>query len=96
MLADSRSGAIPLGPVDLTSIPGLTDALNGLTEDMMSFIVAVPKAGFDLKRYQGHIEAYNEKLDAAKRSWYVMAPYACRQVRCYYSSLFHAPYKIPG
>jgi putative protease len=43
----------------------------------------------------GHIEAYNARLDAAKRSWYVMSPYACRQVRCYYPSLFHAPYKIP-
>lgn len=44
---------------------------------------------------QGQIGSYKERLESAKKSWYVMSPHACRQSRCYYSPLFHAPYKIP-
>ncbi len=58
MLAESQSAALQFPAADLETIPGLVDALNGLTvgvEDMLSW---VPQKGFDLKRYESHIQAH--------------------------------------
>jgi len=50
MLAESRSANLQLPQVDLDSMPGLVDALNGLS--------AGPRDHFDLKRYERHIQAH--------------------------------------
>jgi len=58
MLAESRSADLPLGAVDLTGIPGLLDALNGLTAGLDVAFAATSRDEFDLKRYEGHIQAH--------------------------------------
>ena len=46
------------GPADLGCMPGLVDALNSLTSGpAISFVLSHPK-GFDLKRYERHIQAH--------------------------------------
>lgn len=58
ILAESRSGNLELPVADLSVVPGLEQALNGLTVDLAKLIPWVPQEGFDLKRYQGHIQAH--------------------------------------
>jgi hypothetical protein len=61
MLAQCRSGPLPLDAPDLASVPGLIDALNGLTTGTEVSIPVELKGKFDLNRYQKHINSY---LDA--------------------------------
>jgi hypothetical protein len=58
MLAESRSGVIDVPGADLASIPGLAEALNGLSAEAGEVFVWQPRKGFDLARYQSHIEAH--------------------------------------
>ncbi len=58
MLAESRSEALSLPAAELSSVPGLQDALNSLTVDLADLIRWVPQEGFDLKRYESHIQAH--------------------------------------
>lgn len=58
MLADSRSADLPLGMADLNSIPGLVDALNGLTAGIDEGLAIEASDEFDLKRYENHIQAH--------------------------------------
>ena len=58
MLAESRSSDLPLAPVDLDAMPGLVDALNGLTTGLEADFAVAPRDQFDLKRYERHIQAH--------------------------------------
>ncbi len=58
MLAESRSENLQMPVADLSAVPGLEQALNGLTVDLAELVPWVPQEGFDLKRYQGHIQAH--------------------------------------
>jgi len=58
MLAESRSPHLYAMPADLAAIPGLVDALNGLVTEAAEAVPWQPGTGFDLKRYQSHIEAH--------------------------------------
>jgi len=58
MLVESRSDTLPLGAADLDSVPGLIDALNGLTGGLDERIIAESREGFDLNRYEAHIQAH--------------------------------------
>ena len=58
MLAESRSPHLDAMPADLSAIPGLVDALNGLVVGTDEAIPWQPGTGFDLRRYQSHVEAH--------------------------------------
>ena len=58
MLAESRSDTLPLKAFDLDAVPGLLDALNGLTTDMDVGFEVRGHNDFDLKRYETHIQAH--------------------------------------
>ena len=58
MLAECSSGALSLPAAELSSIPGLTDALNGLVIGASEAFPWKPDKGFDLKRYESHIQAH--------------------------------------
>ena len=59
MLAQTRSLALDVpGVSDLNSFPGLADALDSLTAGVPAFTQWQPSEGFDLKRYQSHIETH--------------------------------------
>lgn len=58
MLAESRSGTLILPAAELSSIPGLTDALNSLVIGTGEAFPWKPNKGFDLKRYESHIQAH--------------------------------------
>ncbi|MFH1716935.1 MAG: hypothetical protein ABIF19_06255 [Planctomycetota bacterium] len=58
MLAESRSADLPLGAVDLTTVPGLLDAPNGLTAGLDVAFAAASRDEFDLKHYEMHIKAH--------------------------------------
>jgi len=58
MLAESRSDALPLPPADIESIPGLMDALNGLTAGLNTPFATESNNEFDLQRYERHIQAH--------------------------------------
>jgi len=58
MLAESRSAHLDSMPADLGVIPGLLDALNGLVMGSTEAVVWRPSSGFNLKRYQSHVEAH--------------------------------------
>ena len=58
MLAESRSAALPLLPVDLNSVPGLLDALNSLTAGLDADFVIESRDQFDLRRYEKHIQGH--------------------------------------
>ena len=62
MLADSRSATLPLPSVDLKSMPGLVDALNGLTAGLDTTYATESREQFDLKRYETHIEAHIQRF----------------------------------
>ncbi len=58
MLAQCRSEPLTFEAPDLNSVPGLIDALNGLTTGIKVPISAELKGKFDLNRYQRHIKSY--------------------------------------
>ena len=58
MLAECRSGALALPAAELSSMPGLTDALNGLVTGACEDLPWKPDKGYDLKRYESHIQAH--------------------------------------
>ncbi len=58
MLAQCRSEPLALEAPDLNSVPGLIDALNGLTTGAEVSIPGELKGKFDLNRYQRHIKSY--------------------------------------
>jgi predicted RNA-binding Zn-ribbon protein involved in translation (DUF1610 family) len=63
MLAESRSGPVSPPPADLEAIPGLLDALNGLTVgvDVAAWLPLCK--GFDLNRYQRHVQGYLSEVE---------------------------------
>jgi len=58
MLAENSSADLPLAPVDLDAMPGLVDALNGLTAGLEADVAVAHRDHFDLKRYERHIQAH--------------------------------------
>jgi hypothetical protein len=58
MLAESRSADLPLWGADLNAVPGLIEALNGLTEELKTDVAVELHDEFDLNRYQEHIQAH--------------------------------------
>jgi len=62
MLAESRSPHLDATPADLDAIPGLMDALNGLVLGTGETVPWQPGTGFDLRRYQSHVEAHIRDL----------------------------------
>jgi hypothetical protein len=58
MLAESRSDTLPLKAFDLDAVPGLLDALNGLTTDLDVGFEVRGRDDFDLRRYETHIQAH--------------------------------------
>ena len=62
MLAECRSSPVDMQCINLSSVPGLEDALNNLTSQIAETPTWIPGESFDLKRYQGHIEAHIEDI----------------------------------
>ena len=59
MLAESRSPVLEMsGATDLTAVPGLVEALNGLTSGPAAGIVFQRGSDFDLERHESHLEAH--------------------------------------
>ena len=58
MLAECRSEALTLEAPHLTSVPGLVDALNGLTAGLEVSATLELRDKFDLGRYQVHIRSH--------------------------------------
>jgi len=58
LLAESRSDVIQPPPADLESMPTLAEALNALTQGLEPSLSLQPSDGFNLKRYQSHIQAH--------------------------------------
>ena len=58
MLAECRSDTLPLQAVDLDSVPGLLEALNGLSAGIAESFEIESRNEFNLKRYEQHIQAY--------------------------------------
>lgn len=58
MLAETRSGTVQPEPVALESVPGLLEALNALTQGLVSPVALPRNEGFSLSRYQTHIQAH--------------------------------------
>jgi DNA-directed RNA polymerase subunit RPC12/RpoP len=58
MLAESRSPHLDVMPADLAAIPDLMEALSGLVWGTNEAVPWQPGTGFDLKRYQSHVEAH--------------------------------------
>lgn len=58
MLAECRSEPLALGASDLRSVPGLIDALNGLTGGLEASVALGLREKFDLGRYQAHISSH--------------------------------------
>lgn len=57
MLAESRSSDLPLAIADLSDMPGLVEALNSLTASLEADFAVQRVNGFDLRRYESHIQA---------------------------------------
>ena len=58
MLVENRSETLTLESGDLSSVPGLIDALNSLTQGMDEKVLVALKARFDLAKYQDHIKLH--------------------------------------
>jgi hypothetical protein len=58
MLAECRSGVLALPGADLEDVPGLAEALNGLTAGAAPSLAAWLPSEFDLARYESHIQAH--------------------------------------
>jgi len=65
MLAESRSGDLPLDHADLGSVPGLVDALNALTAGMDEAIAVEAREEFNLKAYESHVRAHIQDFPAS-------------------------------
>ena len=62
-LADiNRSGSLETEPADLGSVPGLIQALDDLTAGADIDFRYEGRSGFDLARYQNHIEAHIQTI----------------------------------
>lgn len=57
MLAECRSNPLTLNATDLTSVPGLTAALDALTGGLEQVMRPELREGFDLSRYQEHVNS---------------------------------------
>ena len=57
MLSENRSRPLDMTAIELNDVPGLVEALNGLTDYPAEALPYQPAQGFDLKRYQGHLQA---------------------------------------
>ena len=55
MLAESRSGDLPLEQADLSGVPGLLDALNALATGLDDSLAVEYREQFDLNRYESHV-----------------------------------------
>lgn len=55
---ENRSAPLKTREWDLAAAPGLVDALNGLVEGVESFAWRPATGGFDLGRYQRHLQAH--------------------------------------
>jgi hypothetical protein len=62
MLADCRSPELTLGMADLGGVPGLIEALNGLTVDLGPPFEIESRDEFNLKHYEEHIQAYIQDI----------------------------------
>ena len=60
MLAQCRSDPLPLDAPDLSSVPGLAEALSSLTGGLEVPLPPELKGKFDIDRYQTHITSYLE------------------------------------
>ena len=60
MLAQCRPKPLPLDAPDLSSVPGLMEALSGLTGGLEVPLPPELKGKFDLDRYQAHITSHLE------------------------------------
>jgi hypothetical protein len=58
MLAESRSRAADVPCADLAAVPSLAEALNSLIGGTTEALRWQPSGGFDLKRYESHIQAH--------------------------------------
>jgi hypothetical protein len=58
MLAECRSANLPLQGIDLSAIPGLTEALSSLTSGIIESFEIESKDEFNLKCYEEHIQAH--------------------------------------
>ena len=58
LVAENRSETIDPAPIDLEAIPGLVEALNGLSVGPEIRVLLPLCKGFDLRRYQRHVEAH--------------------------------------
>jgi len=67
MLAESRYPSLSLQSVDLDSVPGLLDALNGLTAGLDAGIEVQGRDEFDLNRYESHIQDHIHDFPLALR-----------------------------
>ena len=67
MLAESRSPSLSPQSVDLDSVPGLLDALNGLTAGLDAGIEVQGRDEFDLNRYESHIQGHIQDFPLALR-----------------------------
>jgi hypothetical protein len=65
MLAESRSAGLALASAELSSVPGLVDALNGLTAGLADRIAVEGRDEFDLKRYESHIRAHIQDVPSS-------------------------------
>ena len=57
MLAECKSDTLPLQAVDLDSVPGLLEALNGLSGGIAENFEIESRDEFNLKHYEQHIQA---------------------------------------
>ena len=62
MLAESRSRNLQVPGADLSSIPGLAEALDGLVGGHVPAEQWQPRQGFELRRYESHIEAHIQDI----------------------------------
>jgi len=58
MLAEGRSAHVELQPAELDGAGGLMEALNNMTAEVLEAHTPPSKAGFDLSRYEKHIQAH--------------------------------------
>ncbi|MFC1766583.1 hypothetical protein ACFL6U_31460, partial [Planctomycetota bacterium] len=58
MLAESRSSPVSPGAIDIATVPGLTEALEGLVGNLSMLSTVESKERFDLKSYQDHILSF--------------------------------------
>ena len=65
MLAESRSGDLPLDQANLDSVPGLIEALNALTTDTDAIVAVEARDEFHLKAYEDHIRNHVHDVPAS-------------------------------